>query len=188
PNYPSPPNPAARVYDINPFDADIAYDPRFVCGPYCNFATYTSLADNGQPLSVVDGRVDFEGWGVSGQVDLDLTDTLQLVSISAYREYRSRFSNDDDLSPLAHSIGSGDLSFWSFSQELRLNGTLLDDALEYTLGGFYMDQRSVYATSQNLRYAGLLPFLGNDPVNADTKAAFAHLSWRPVDPLTLTAG
>jgi iron complex outermembrane receptor protein len=125
---------------------------------------------------------------VSGQIDWELTDDLQLVSITAYRDYRTQFSNDDDLSPLAHSLGSGDLTFWSVSQELRLNGSLLDDALEYTIGGFYMDQRSVYATSQNLRYAGLTPFLGNDPVNADTKAAFLHLSWRPIDPLTLTAG
>ena len=188
PNYPSPPNPAARVFDINPFGADIPYDSRFVCGPYCNFATYMSGADNGEPASAVDGRVKFQGWGVSGQVDWDLTDDLQLVSISAYRQYRSRFSNDDDLSPLAHSLGSGDLTFWSFSQELRLNGNLLDDTLEYTLGGFYMDQRSVYATQQMLRYAGLSPFIGDDPVNADTKAAFAHLAWTPIDPLTLTAG
>ncbi|KRA80750.1 TonB-dependent receptor [Altererythrobacter sp. Root672] len=188
PNYPSPPNPAARVFDINPFGADIPYDSRFVCGQFCNYATYMSLADNGQPTSIVDGRVNFKGWGVSGQVDWDLTDNLNLTSITAYRDYRSQFSNDDDLSPLAHSLGSGDLSFWSFSQELRLNGTALDDTLEYTLGGFYMDQRSVYATQQDLRYAGLAPFVGDDPVNADTKAAFLHVAWRPIDPLTLTGG
>jgi len=188
PNYPSPTNPAARVFDINPFEVEIPYDARFVCGPYCNYATYQSLPDNGLPLQVVNGRTKYNGWGVSGQIEYDLTDALQLVSITAYRDYRTQFSNDDDISPLAHSLGSGDLTFWSFSQELRLNGSLLDDAIEYTLGGFYMDQRSVYATTQNLRYAGLDPFLGNDPVNADTKAAFAHLSWRPIDPLTLTAG
>jgi iron complex outermembrane receptor protein len=188
PNYPYPPNPAARVFDINPFAADIPYDSRFVCGRYCNFATYTSPADNGQPGAAVDGRVHFQGWGVSGQADIDLTDSLQLVSITAYRSYRSRFSNDDDISPLAHSLGSGDLTFHSFSEEVRLNGSALDDTLEYTLGGFYMDQRSVYATYQNLRYAGLSPFLGDDPVNADTKAVFAHLAWTPIDPLTLTAG
>ena len=38
PNYPSPPNPAARVFDINPFEAEIPYDSRFVCGPYCNLS------------------------------------------------------------------------------------------------------------------------------------------------------
>src|SRR5690606_18536888 len=148
PNYPYPPNPAARVFDINPFAADIPYDSRFVCGPYCNYATYMSLPDNGSPLQVVDGRSRYDGWGVSGQVDWDLTDNLQLVSITAYRDYRTRFSNDDDLTPLAHSLGSGDLTFWSFSQEVRLNGSLFDDKLEYTIGGFYMDQRSVYATTQ----------------------------------------
>ena len=188
PNYPYPPNPAARVFDINPFAADIPYDSRFVCGRYCNFATYTSPADNGQPGAAVDGRVHFQGWGVSGQADIELTDALQLVSITAYRQYVSKFSNDDDLSPLAHSLGSGDLRFHSFSEEVRLNGSALDDTLQYTLGGFYMDQRSVYATYQNLRYAGLSPFVGDDPVNADTKAVFAHLAWTPIDPLTLTAG
>jgi iron complex outermembrane receptor protein len=188
PNYPYPPNPAARVFDINPFAADVPYDSRFVCGRYCNYATYMSPADNGQPAAFVDGRVHFKGWGVSGQADIDLTDALQLVSISAYRQYRSQFSNDDDLSPLAHSLGSGDLTFHSFSQELRLNGSALDDTLQYTVGGFYMDQRSVYATYQNLRYAGLSPFVGDDPVNADTKAAFIHLAWNPIEPLTLTAG
>ena len=184
--------------DIDPFTPNgpggtvnpnnIPIDTRFVCGPYCNYATFLSPADGALPFAQGDGRTKFKGWGVSAQVDWDLTDDLQLVSITAYRDYRTEFSNDDDFTPLAHSLGFGSLTFWSFSQELRLNGSLLDDTLEYTLGGFYMDQRSVYATTQHLRYAGLPPFRGNDPVEADTKAAFAHVSWRPIDPLTLTAG
>src|SRR4029079_13991416 len=115
-------------------------------------------------------RVKFDSWGVSGQLDWDISDNLQLVSITAYRDYKTRFSNDDDMSPLAHSLGGGTLTFWSFTQELRLNGKLFDDHLEYTLGGYYLDQRSVYATFQDLRYAGLMPFRGNDPVNVDSKA------------------
>lgn len=184
--------------DIDPFTPNlpgggvnpnnIPLDRRFLCGRYCNYASFTSLADGPLPFAQGNGRTKFEGWGLSGQVEWDLTDDLQLVSITAYREYETLFSNDDDFSPLAHSLGFGDLTFWSFSQEVRLNGSLLDDALEYTLGAFYMDQRSVYATTQHLRYAGLPPFQGNDPVNADTKAVFAHVAWRPIDPLTLTAG
>jgi iron complex outermembrane receptor protein len=181
---PFTPNPAGGGVNPN----NIPLDRRFLCGPYCNYASFTSLADGPLPFARGDGRTKFEGWGVSGQIEWDLTDDLQLVSITAYRDYRTQFSNDDDFSPLAHSLGFGDLTFWSFSQELRVNGSLLDDALEYTLGAFYMDQRSVYATTQHLRYAGLPPFQGDDPVDADTKALFAHVSWRPVDPLTLTAG
>jgi iron complex outermembrane receptor protein len=193
PNFPVPTNPPYNVLppstaDINPFPVPIPYDSRFVCGRYCNYATYTSLPDGTRPGASQNGRTNFKGWGVSGQLEWDLSDNLQLVSITAYRDYVVKFSNDDDLSPLAHSLGGGDLTFWSISQELRLNGSFLDDRVEYTLGGFYMDQRSVYATFQDLRYAGLPPFLGDDPVNADSKAVFAHLSWRPIDPLTLTGG
>ncbi|MGE5720965.1 MAG: TonB-dependent receptor [Sphingomonadales bacterium] len=175
--------------DINPFPSPVPYDSRFVCGKYCNFATYTSFEDGpAHPFAQGNGRTKFDGWGVSGQLDWDFSENLQLVSITAYRAYETLFSNDDDLSPLAHSLGKGDLTFHSFSQELRLNGSFWDKRVEYTLGGFYMDQKSVYATFQDLRYAGLLPFQGHDPVNADSKALFAHVQVRPIDPLTLTAG
>ena len=138
-----------------------------------------------------DGRVRFEGWGASTTLDWTMTDTLSLKSISAYREYDSYFANDNDLSPLASSLGYGDLQFDSFSQELRLNGALFDDdRLEYTIGAFYMDQTSIYATTQDLRYsaASLTQFQGDDPVNADTLAFFAHASFKATDKLTLNAG
>ena len=99
-------------------------------------------------------RVKFKGWGSALNVDWKLTDNLSLKSITAYREYDSFFSNDNDLSPLASSLGFGDLDFHSFSQELRLNGAALeDDRLEYTVGAFYWTRRSIYATTQDLRYS-----------------------------------
>jgi iron complex outermembrane receptor protein len=176
----------------------VPYDDRFVCGRYCNYASYTSPAATwggpvapGFPLSATrgDGRTKFEGWGVSGQIDLSLSDTLKLSSITAYRSYDAMFSNDDDASPLAVGNGLSSLTFWSVSQELRLNGSLANEALEYTLGGFYQDQRSVYPSYQDLRYAAVpLQFQQTDPVNADTKAIFAHLSWHVTDRLTATGG
>jgi iron complex outermembrane receptor protein len=135
--------------------------------------------------------VDFEGWGSALNVDWKLSDRLALKSISAYREYESYFANDNDHSPLAVSLGSGDLAFHSFSQELRLNGALFDgDRLQYTLGAFYMDQKSIYATTQDLRYSAtsLTQFKGDDPINADTLAFFGHLSLRITDKLSTNLG
>ena len=183
---------------INPFaNQTIAFDNRFICGKYCNYSTFQIQQDtlpNGtvRPAAQANGRSNFEGYGFSGQLDWKLTDRLALTSISAYRAYHTIFSNDDDLSPLSHSLGGpNNLSFWSFSQELRLNGSFgANDDVEYTLGGFYMDQRSVYQTVQNLRYASPAgaAFVGNDPVNADSKAVFGHVSWKATDALTLTGG
>jgi iron complex outermembrane receptor protein len=172
-------------------------------GSYHNYATYYSPAgvyyvgtspDNLEPQQpMVETRAEpnqfFEGWGISLAADWAITDSLTLVSITAYREYESGFSNDNDLSPLANSLGLGTLPFHSKSQELRLNGAI-GDKLEYTVGAFYMDQYSRYESYQDLRYIpnNLLQFQQNDPVNADTTAAFAHLAYHPTDNLTLTTG
>ncbi|MBO9498978.1 MAG: TonB-dependent receptor [Novosphingobium sp.] len=178
----------------------VPYDSRFVCGKFCNYGSYFSPASTsgdpsapfgGYPLVETsgNGRTKFKGWGVSGQVDLELSDHLQLQSITSYRQYTLHFNNDDDYSPLAISNGFGDLDYWGFTQEVRLNGSGLDDRLNWTIGGFYLDQRSTYATFQDLRYAPIpLQFQGNDPVNANTKAAFANLSWEFVPNLTANLG
>ena len=132
----------------------------------------------------------FEGWGAALNVDWSLGETLQLQSISAYREYESGFSNDNDLSPLASSLGFGTLPFKSFSQEFRLNGEIGSDRLQYTVGAFYMDQRSRYESWQDLRYIATNPlqFNQNDIVNADTHAAFGQLTYKATDRLTLIGG
>ena len=132
----------------------------------------------------------FDGFGYSLTADWKLSDSMAIKSISAYREYESGFVNDNDLSPLSSSIGDGTLPFHSFSQELRLNGKFGGSRFDYTLGGFYMDQRSTYQSWQDLRYTGNYPlqFQQNDIVNADTKAVFGHLGYNVNDALTLTAG
>jgi iron complex outermembrane receptor protein len=185
-NYATP-SPPSR--DINPFPAPntlLAYDNRFLCGPYCNYATFQNGADGAFRASSADGRVHFKGWGVSGQIDWEPADSIQITSITAYRAYRSVFANDNDVSPMAHSLGYGPLTFHFFSEELRLNGNI-GDTIEYTVGGYYSDQKSVYTTFQDLRTSGL-QFQGDDPVLADSKAVFAHVAWNPIDPLTLTGG
>ncbi|MGX7894136.1 TonB-dependent receptor [Tsuneonella sp. HG222] len=187
----TPPSPTAAnpiPRDIQPYAAVVPYDNRFVCGPYCNFASYNNPADGPYRASSADGRVRFRGWGVSGQAEWDLSNQLQLVSITAFRKYTSEFSNDNDVSPLAHSLGFGPLTFRFFSQEVRLNGAFGDnDEIEYTLGGYYSDQKSVYTSFQDLR-SSALQFQQSDPVDANSKAAFAHLAWRPIDRLTLNGG
>ena len=177
--------------DINPFPTPQAYNSRFICGKFCNYSAYVSPADGPFQESRIPGVVDYHSWGTSGQVEWQIASSLQLVSITAYRKYRSIFSNEDDLSPLSHSLGGpNSLDFHAFSQELRLNGSLASNAIEYTVGGFYMDQKTFYSSSQDLRYvvpAGLV-FVSGDPVPADTRAAFVHTTWNATDKLSLTGG
>jgi iron complex outermembrane receptor protein len=147
-------------------------------------------------------RQYFKGGGTSLTTDWKLFDGLALKSVTAWRWYDSGFANDNDQSPLNSSIGDGTLPFHSFSEELRVNGALLDDRINWTAGGFYMKQASRYESWQDLRYTGQansysgaadarrfpLQFQQNDRVGAETKAAFAHASWQIIDLLTINAG
>ena len=184
---------------IDPYGSGLTLDSRFICGDFCNYAGFQSpaqpgflgpLSPNGYQQSLSRDEVDLEAYGFSGTVDWQLGDNLGLTSITAYRAYDAFFGNDDDYSPLAHSLGRSNVDFWSFSQELRLSGSAMDGLVDYTIGGFYQKQESVYLTFQDLRYAapGFPPFIATDTLPADTKAAFAHVSVNPTDALTLTAG
>jgi iron complex outermembrane receptor protein len=164
--------------------------PGIIAGAYQTSFNGTRLANYPMAESRPTPGQFFDGWGYSLTADWKFNENAALKSISAYREYKSGFVNDNDLSPLSSSIGDGTLPFHSFSQELRLTGKFGDSRFDYTLGGFYMKQRSTYQSWQDLRYTGNYPlqFQQNDIVNADSKAVFGHLGYNATDALTLTAG
>ena len=184
----------------------LPYDSRFICGQWCNYTSTGQEAGafvaglipplNGLPMAATSGQQssDYEGWGVSGNVDLGLSDSLKLTSITAYRGWNSSFSIDNDLSPARVGFGNNQLTHWFWSQELRLNAKLGEMA-DATLGGYYSDEKTTYYTLQDIRYvaAGPLPifplqFIGNDPVRTKSKAVFGTVIVRPTDALTVTAG
>ncbi len=182
-----------------------AYDDRFICGPFCNYqADGNSFGGpfvrriptdpfnaEGTIMVATEGsnRTTYESWGISGQMNWDLTDRLQLVSITGYREFETQFSADSDLSPVNTNYGLNDLTNWSFSQELRLNFEATD-TMFLTVGGYYFEQSSVYDSVQDIRYSAPYPlqFRQPDEIDADAKAAFANLAWEIVPDLNINAG
>ena len=88
------------------------------------------------------------------------------------------------------SLGAEHLLNHTFTQELRLTGKVAS-MLDYTVGGFYLDQVTTYPTHQVLDYVipGLdFEFLGNDPVQETDYAAFANATWHIVEGLNFNGG
>ncbi|NBC36564.1 TonB-dependent receptor [Novosphingobium sp. FSY-8] len=168
----------------------------FTCGRFCTYANFYMAAGGqaGQSYSMP-SNLTFSGWGVSSNATYSLSDDLKITSITAYRKYHQIFGTDDDYTPYSTIAGAGynDLTFKFFSQELRVNGKI-GSLGEWTLGGFYNDQTSVYFTRQDIRYivpgvpALYLQFTGNDPIRANSKAAFGTVILHPMEGLTLTGG
>lgn len=169
----------------------------FSCGRFCTYANFYMPA-GGQATQAYysPNTTKFEGWGVSSNLTVGLGDNLNVQAITAYRRYDQVFGTDDDYTPYSLIAGAGynDLSFKFFSQELRLNGQI-GDKIDWTIGGFYNNQTSVYFTRQDIRYivpigvpSLFLQFQGNDPVRANSKAAFGTVIFRPVENMTVTGG
>jgi iron complex outermembrane recepter protein len=157
--------------------------------PYTSYATFTNTRADGSRLffaPVTKTKV----WGSNLTADWRLADNLSLKSITAYREFDSRWVEDNDASPAELGLGAEHQLNHSFSQELRLNGEI-GSAVSYAVGLYYFNQVTIGRTHQMLNYVPtpfLFEFLGNDPTDASSKAAFANGTWHITDDLNLNLG
>jgi iron complex outermembrane recepter protein len=182
----------------------------FICGKFCNYATtgqpaivwkpalqvapgvfIDPLGAAGSALAATSGtdRSTYSGWGVSSNLKFEVSEQIQLVSITGYRKFDTEFYTDDDLTPINTNFGRNFLSNKSFSQELRLNIAPMD-GVNVTLGGYYFDQKSVYDSFQDIRYISVFPlqFRQPDPTKASAKALFGNVSFKVTEQLTLNGG
>jgi iron complex outermembrane receptor protein len=131
---------------------------------------------------------DFTGWGVHGNVKVDLSDTLNALWISSYRKYNSKFGQDQDASPIPVAQLDNELNHWAWSQELRLNGSVGNGFADFTVGGFYFKQEGTYTARVDLNYAGIDFIHGPDLTPSTSKALYANLTLHPTDAWSINAG
>ena len=110
-----------------------------------------ALKDRRTPANFLSGD-DTRQWGVSGELNYNFGDTT-LTSITSYRDFRSETQVEADFVGLNVVSGSKQASasipnsipnstgIRTFSQELRLAGSLLDDRLEFLVGGYYGNEK-----------------------------------------------
>jgi iron complex outermembrane receptor protein len=171
----------------------VPYDDRFIpSNPYISYATFNitgGVVPGYGPIQAED-RSKYDGWGLSAQVDWSINDSLALKSITGVREFDTYWAGDPDVSPLPLILSVENLSHEQFSQELRLSGQAWDRKLDYTAGLYYGDQTTTYQNRVSFPFIGLpgYDFVGDDPVESETKAAFLHTEWHLTDRFNVTAG
>jgi iron complex outermembrane recepter protein len=183
----------------------VPYTSAFVPpNPWSSYASFTDVRPDGTQVSYAP-ETHTKVWGNNLTADYNVNDNLSIKSITAYREFNSEWVEDNDVSPLSGSLGAEHIWNHSFSQELRLSGKV--SLLDYTVGGYYFNQVSTYATHQMLNYVGIFPsfipglcggtsaaacifefYSTGDVVSASSYAGFMNGSFHITDALTLNAG
>ena len=95
-----------------------------------------------------------EDYGISGEVNWDFGN-VTMTSITGYRDYSNFQGSDTDYTQVdilyrAPEPNAGAREFKTFTQELRFNGSLLDDRIDWLVGGFYANEK--LETRDNLRF------------------------------------
>ncbi|MBN8501331.1 MAG: TonB-dependent receptor, partial [Sphingomonadales bacterium] len=173
-------------YGVNSCDTLTGYDRRYVS--YSTFIDRTPATTQApfKPIAF-EPHQWLDNYGVMGTIDIELSDSLALKSITAWRHYKSDWAQDVDNSPIANQQLRQTLINDQWSQELRLTGKV-GDMLDFTVGGFWFERDGTLTARVDLNYAGIDFIHGPDPTPANNKALFGNFTLHPAENFNITAG
>jgi iron complex outermembrane receptor protein len=129
-----------------------------------------------------------KAYGGSLTVEADLASQLHLTSITAYRKYSGDFGQSLLAVPV-EEVRNG-LTHRQISQEVRLLGSALNDFVDYTLGAYYLDTRTL--NPARVQTEGFIPsaldFFSDDIATLKSWALFGAVDLHPIARLTISGG
>lgn len=152
-------------------------------GKYESYVTYASSTRGFQ----LPDHNKYLGWGMSGQVEWRLSDTMQLVSITGYRSYDATSNIDLDGSSLPLVQQHFDIGYSSFTQELRLNGEI-GDSFDYTVGGYYFRGDGYSKALLDFPLPANPFYRGIEYIKTDSLSGFVHGVFKITPDLNLSGG
>ena len=162
-------DPAGNGVTSNPASAN-CYDARYV-------------GADGKDEGTAPAYSETDVFGLSATLDFNLSDTLAIKSITAYRELDSDFARDGDHSPHRISQFEDTLDQEQFTQELQLIGT--HDRLDWILGAYYFSEDGNNVNTLDFTVSN---FRSGGQFDNTAWAAFAQATYDVTDKLHLTLG
>ena len=140
----------------------------------------------GQNTSTMPTYSDHDIYGFSGTVDWQISDNLQIKSITAYRNVDSQFAHDGDSTPFYLSWVRDEIyKQEQFTQEIHLQGMAVNDRLQWIIGGFYFTEDG---NNYNPVDFGGVDIESGAMFDHESIAGFAQGTFDITDKLHITAG
>jgi iron complex outermembrane receptor protein len=142
-------------------------------------------ATEGENLGTAPTYSDTVAWGANLQVTWNISDNLELKSITAYRDLDSEFARDGDASPLTivHFYDSFEAS--QFTQEIQLMGSTEDDKFNWITGLYYFDEEG---NNRNINDFAIANFDSDNDFTTTSSAIYAQGTYSFTEKLDLTVG
>ena len=141
------------------------------------------LRDNSRNAGTAPAKSDTDVFGASINLGYELTESLTLKSITAWRSLESEFARDGDHSPHRIAQFFDDLEQDQFSQELQLLGE--HGALSWIAGAYYFSEDG---DNENILDFTVSNFRSGGEFDNEAWAVFAQGTYDLTDALHLTLG
>lgn len=146
------------------------YDNRYVVGKDTTAGTAPSYSN-------------MDIWGLSMTHAVELTDSIKLKSITAYRHLNGTFARDGDASPQTIAQYYDKIVQQQFSQEVQLLGEA--DRFNWILGGYYFNEKG---NNINKLLFEISEFQSGGAFRNESLAFFGQGTFKITPTLKLTAG
>jgi iron complex outermembrane receptor protein len=168
-------NPGLLGANLSPASYRLPYGNQFLTG---NIDTTYATGHDFDKMDTFGGAITAE-WALNADTELK--------SISSYRRLQWAVGLDSDGSPLDINNASFEEGQHQFSQEVQLNGKLLDDKIKYSAGLYYFNEGGFEHDYVDLA-AGLLQIEGGPAIGTTSYAGYMHVDYTVIDKLTLNLG
>ncbi len=128
-----------------------------------------------------------DNYGASITLDWNLSPTMELKSITGYRRLNWAVALDADGSPIDINQDAQKEAQHQISEEVQLNGSLMDGRLKYTSGLYYFNEGGFEHDYVTLA-GGTLQINGVDTIDTSSYAVYAHADYAVTDKLKLILG
>ncbi|MFB0613932.1 TonB-dependent receptor [Aurantiacibacter poecillastricola] len=195
------PNVAALYDQYTPAGGPtFALDDRFVTGdPYQTYANFADLVPaggtvpgsalyNGSPFrgGIINPPIaPIDSWGLSGKINVELADDIELITILGYRDFEAVFSYDPDGTPLAFENFRNDVFQEHYSIETRLVGSR--GWVDWVAGLFYFNGEGTQRFTGTSSLRNYVRYTDNI-YESESKAAYLNVTLSPFERLSLTLG
>ena len=153
-----------------------------LANPNCYNAQYFSEG------SVNSGDKSFSNvdtFGTSVTVDWAINENMEFKSITSFRQIDSEFAYDGDASPIRIQYITDDFEQEQITQEFQLQGTALDDSLNWIVGLYYFKE---YGTNINPVFFRIVDLQSGGHYENDSQAIFSQITYDFTDRWSITAG
>ena len=122
---------------------------------------------------------------LSGKLSVKLSDKINMTAIGGYTNYANEFTQEGDASPLGDVITHFNNRDHQYSGELRFNGKLFNDRLQWVVGGFLL--RLTGHQNNMVSFVNIYQ-LSKVTGKNDSQSGFFHLDYNLTDRWRVSGG